>query len=74
MSGEDWLPALDDAFTFRLTACTLCGGRHDAAWFDIWPGPPAMGFVLCSRCREVDPERQALAALLQRRYAGRETS
>ena len=36
MSAEDWLVALDDAFTARLRHCTVCGRRAPEVYFDIW--------------------------------------
>src|SRR5262245_32933573 len=36
MSAADWLVAMDDAFTVRLTHCTVCGRRAASVYFDIW--------------------------------------
>jgi hypothetical protein len=35
MSAEDWLVALNDAFTARLRHCTVCGRRAPEVDFDI---------------------------------------
>jgi hypothetical protein len=69
MTGTDWLPALDALICRRLRVCTLCGQQRDWVWSDIWPGPPAMAFILCTRCRDSDPGREKLHAVLAARYA-----
>ena len=56
MSAQDWLVALDDAFTVRLTHCTVCGRRATGAYFDIWTSATMqlhLGWELVERLPEV---------------------
>jgi hypothetical protein len=69
----DWLVALDDTFTARLTCCTLCGRQAESLWFDIWfePGVITLAVLLCARCRaERDHGHERLRQLIKRRYGG----
>ena len=68
MSAQDWLVALDDAFCARLRCCTVCR-RAGPGWVDIWVGRThAVAILLCARCRDDDPERSALAGIMEQRY------
>ena len=70
MSAADWLVPMDDIFTACLRCCTGCGRRGGTSVGDIATiGPLAVALTLCERCRANDPERTALTALLQQRYA-----
>ena len=71
MSAEDWLVALDDAFTARLRCCTVCGRRTPEVYFDIWALPAlqqALSIGVCPACRATRTWRQAVAAVMQVRY------
>jgi hypothetical protein len=64
---------MDDICTARLRCCTGCGRRGGTFVVDIATiGPLAVALTLCERCRAHDPERTALTALLQKRYASQE--
>ena len=69
MSAADWLTALDDVLTGRLRRCTQCRRDTGEGHFDIAEYPQlAVAFIPCARCRARDPQREALDALLRRRY------
>jgi hypothetical protein len=44
--------------------------RHEGHhWVDLaMVGPLAVAYPLCARCRDSDPERRKLTAVLQQRY------
>ena len=71
MSREDWLVPIDDGLRGWPHRCTLCGEQQGTkGWWDIMHTPSlAVAVMLCTRCRQRDPEREALRALLERRYA-----
>ena len=71
MSAQDWLVALDDAFTVRLTHCTMCSRRATGAYFDIWTSATmqqAFGIVVCPACHAKPAWRHAVDVVMQRRY------
>jgi hypothetical protein len=58
MSAQDWLVALDDAFTARLRYCTVCGRRATEVYFDIWASAAlqqAIGTGVCRACHTRQP-------------------
>jgi hypothetical protein len=71
MSAQDWLVALDDAFTARLRHCTVCGRRTSEVYFDVWASAElqqAMGIGVCPACHATRAWRQAVEAVMQHRY------
>ena len=69
MPHGDWTTAFDDLLVGRLRTCTLCGRRGGAHWTDIAELPAlTVAFRLCASCRDRDPQRARLAALLVQRY------
>ncbi len=76
MSAADWLVAMDDAFTVRLTHCTVCGRRAASVYFDIWAAAAlqqAIGLAVCPSCPVGTAWRQAVEDIMQERYgAGRQ--
>ena len=71
MSADDWLVANDDAFTARLTHCTVCGRRVREIYFDIWAPAAlqrAVGVAVCLPCHATPAWRQAVETVMQRRY------
>jgi hypothetical protein len=75
MSAEDWLVALDDAFTARLRHCTVCGRRAPEVYFDIWISAAlqqAIGTGVCPACHARPAWRHALDAVMQQRYGVQE--
>ncbi len=75
MSAQDWLVALDDAFTARLRHCTVCGQRATEVYFDIWASAAlrqAIGTAVCPACHAKPAWRHAVEAVMQQRYSFRE--
>ena len=70
MSREDWLVPIDDGLRGWPHRCTLCGGQQGTkGWWDIFElGRYAVAVMICGPCRQRDPQRQALRALLEQRY------
>ena len=69
--------AEDDFMTTRLRACLWCGKREvtlDQAL--VYVGSRALATTRCLRCRDTDPTRTALQAMLVQRYGdqGKEES
>jgi hypothetical protein len=66
----DWLSALDDGLTERITTGTGCGNlAGDSVRFSVWEARTvAVAHMLCRRCKAIDPEGTALAALMRERY------
>ena len=72
----DLLVAWDDQLTARVATCTTCA-RTPVQQTVMWVSqgsPLTVAAAQCSRCVAADPQGTGLVALLQRRYAGRETS
>lgn len=65
----DWTTAFDVGLCQRQRRCTLCGTTAPG-YFDIGTLPDGHGvaYRLCTRCHNQDPERERVAALLERRY------
>ncbi len=71
MSAQDWLVALDDAFTARLRHCTVCGRRATVVYFDMWASAAlqqAIGTAVCPACHATRAWRHAVDAVMQQRY------
>jgi len=69
--------AEDDFLTTRLRCCVCCGKREvtlDQAL--VYVGSRALATTRCRRCRDTDPTRTALQAMLVQRYGdqGKEES
>ena len=69
--------AEDDFLTTRLRCCVCCGKREvtlDQAL--VYVGSRALATTRCLRCRDTDPTRTALQAMLVQRYGdqGKEES
>jgi len=76
MSAQDWLVALDDAFTARLRYCTVCGRRATEVYFDIWASAvlqQAIGTGVCRACHATPAWRHAVEAVMQHRYSVQES-
>jgi hypothetical protein len=74
MSAEDWLVALDDAFTARLRCCTVCGRRASAVYFDVWASAElqqALSVAVCPACHATRAWRHVVEAVMQHRYGVR---
>jgi hypothetical protein len=68
MSADDWTVATDDLLVSRLRTCTGCGEkRPGTVSLGIYPGRPAVAYLLCARCAHTD--RRAMEGLLAARYA-----
>jgi len=66
----DWLAAVDDLLTGRLTSCVRCGRVGPGNYFNdvALVEQLAVAVVVCARCWESDPQRTQLQALLAQRY------
>jgi len=55
--------------TQRVRTCTLCGCRVEQIAVDAWAnGMVLVAVVLCAPCRQRDPQRTAVRAMLEARY------
>jgi hypothetical protein len=64
---SDWLVAMDDWLTLRLTRCTLCGGPDPILRGIMGTRALIVGYSLCARCMRADGVRRA-EQLLEARY------
>jgi hypothetical protein len=66
----DWLIAIDDVLTERHRRCTACGrALATNIRFGIWETHGmALATLLCAKCRQVDPDAQTIARVMEARY------
>jgi hypothetical protein len=72
MAARDWLVAIDDMLTQRLTCCTACGSQgHPGMLRLLEAGDFSVAVLVCRPCERRDPESTQLLHLLEKRAGPR---